>query len=167
VNGGIGDDIIDGGTGRDVISGDSGDDVLITGEGNDWIYTGEGGDRILAQDGSDTPGIDIGVDKVYDFTRGEDKIDLSEFFQNPANPFLPTIPIAQPLAYDFDDQIGAALSPTSLGVKVDLSLIDGGTNDGGIDGPDGSGVIHVLGVSELSEDDFVVTSQLVPVDLLL
>ena len=104
--GGSGEDLLDGGTGRDVLSsgagndtaiggiggdlllGGPGDDRLEGGAGADLIVGGSGNDRLDGGPGNDTlrggPGADVfvfapgsGVDRIADFTRGEDRIDLT------------------------------------------------------------------------------------------
>ena len=63
INGGGGNDTIDGGGGNDTIDGGADDDQLIGGAGNDiFVFVGENGD-----------------DEIVGFTKGEDKIDLSDY----------------------------------------------------------------------------------------
>lgn len=63
INGLGGKDSIDGGGGSDTIDGGAGDDQLIGGAGNDiFLFVGENGD-----------------DDIIDFTKGEDRIDLSDY----------------------------------------------------------------------------------------
>ncbi|MCB4820291.1 calcium-binding protein [Roseicella aerolata] len=102
-----GNDVILGDAGADRLWGEGGDDVILGGDGNDTIYGGFGRDVMVGGAGADkfvfgtiitfypnTPGTflsaaaDTGVgpaarDVILDFTKGEDKIDLSpiNFFQ--------------------------------------------------------------------------------------
>ena len=61
--GGQGNDRLTGGPGDDVLSGDRGDDTLTGGAGHDTFYFGPNG----------------GHDVITDFTKGDDKIDISAF----------------------------------------------------------------------------------------
>ena len=88
-----GDDTILGGAGRDVLLGGQGADLIYGGSEGDDIYSGEGDDTLTGGLGADTleggTGADVFVfgaeeafsmgagDLIRDFTRGEDKIDLS------------------------------------------------------------------------------------------
>ncbi len=179
LQGNAGIDVIDGGIGDDIMRGGKGDDVIITGLGDDLLRGDRGNDRFLVQDDDDNSStITTGEDTIAGFQDG-DVIDLSAFFQNPISPFLATIP-EFPLfqnapypAFDFDLQIGQALTVMDNGVLIDLSLIDGGFQGEDTNypnpadppanfgpAPTGSGTIFVAGVSELTEEDFVVNTQL-------
>lgn len=88
-----GDDYIEGGSGVDVIGGGTGNDTLKGGTGDDYIFGGEGDDRIMGGRGGDVlsggKGNDIFVfhgnfgnqDKIYDFKRGEDLMDVEGSFE--------------------------------------------------------------------------------------
>jgi len=101
IQGGNGDDFIWGGIGNDTLKGDDGNDTLWGGDGNDMLIGGDGDDILYGEAGNDiiqggagndrmTGGAgndifrfradDIGtgaVDTITDFTRGQDKIDIS------------------------------------------------------------------------------------------
>ncbi len=107
VSGGDGDDLVDGGAGRDLLTGGKGNDDLIGGDGYDYLAGGDGDDdlmggldtdRMFGDSGSDTlnggagndrltggsgedtfvfDGVNFGVDRIVDFTAGEDLLDLS------------------------------------------------------------------------------------------
>ena len=79
LTGGANDDLLTGFGGDDVLSGQGGDDRLIDGAGADVMRGGAGADVFtFVQDSR--------MDRVTDFTPGEDKLDLSDF----------------PLLYDID-----------------------------------------------------------------
>ncbi|WP_210205755.1 VCBS domain-containing protein [Hoeflea marina] len=72
LDGGTGNDQLDGGTGNDTLIGGAGVDILIGGEGNDTLFGGAGADTFrFAEFGA------ANVDRIGDFTVGEDRIDLS------------------------------------------------------------------------------------------
>ncbi|MEM9062730.1 MAG: hypothetical protein AAGD13_19890 [Pseudomonadota bacterium] len=70
INGNSGDNSLSGGTGNDRLDGNDGNDTLNGGTGND-ILEGGGGDDVFVL------GPDDGVDRILDFTIGEDLIDLA------------------------------------------------------------------------------------------
>lgn len=78
---GDGDDIVKAGGGGDTILGGGGNDVLLGQGGDDVIAGGAGTDKMSGSIGSDTfvfaPG--DGLDIVFDFVIGTDKIDLSAY----------------------------------------------------------------------------------------
>ncbi len=87
IDGGAGDDYIRGGAGNDRLFGNAGKDALIGGTGNDIlnggagddILTGGGGkDRFVFGDGTPFKAASLGVDRINDFTPGEDSIGLSK-----------------------------------------------------------------------------------------
>ena len=114
----LGDDELWGNGGNDVLYGDNGADRLEGGDGIDNLLGGNGDDMLDGGHGTDSLGgggdADIfvfasghGNDTILDFTNDEDLIDLTAF----------------DLA-GFDD---LTLSSASNGVKIDLSVHDGGT----------------------------------------
>lgn len=116
--GGDDDDTLGGGTGDDLLGGGSGNDILYGGAGSDQIYGGTGDDRIHGGPGNDElwggAGNDIfifrektGKDRIMDFTRGQDKIDLSAFSTR-TNPL------------DFND---ISIQTTTAGVVVSINGI--------------------------------------------
>ncbi|MEZ0497958.1 cellulase family glycosylhydrolase [Sphingomonas sp. IW22] len=66
--------------GEDRLTGAKGDDVLVGGAGRDWMTGGAGEDRftLLTRDDSKVSA----MDRILDFTRGEDVIDLSAIDAN-------------------------------------------------------------------------------------
>ncbi|MFM9935674.1 MAG: calcium-binding protein [Novosphingobium sp.] len=85
MNGGDGYDTVDGEYGNDVLHGGGSSDVIDGGDGNDRIYGDGGDDRLIGGTGSNTfvfattadSFIGSGIDKILDFSKGFDKIDLN------------------------------------------------------------------------------------------
>ena len=85
VSGGSANDFLWGMNGDDRMTGGLGNDVLVGGAGIDIIDAGAGDDRVYLGSGSGSDGsVDTlvlaagwGHDRVYDFTHGVDKIDMS------------------------------------------------------------------------------------------
>ena len=118
LGGGAGNDTLRGGAEADSLAGHEGDDVLYGGEGNDMLEGGAGADTISGGTGDDEMYGDAGADTfvfapghgndvVYDFTSGEDKIELS--FNNISS---------------FDD---LTITSSDDGVTIDLTEHGGGT----------------------------------------
>ena len=105
----FGDDELWGNGGDDVLNGQDGADRLGGGDGNDVLDGGSGADRLTGGGGTDIFLFDYesGNDTILDFTNDEDLIDLTAFG----------------LA-GFGD---LTLSSASNGVKIDLSVHNGGT----------------------------------------
>jgi len=86
LSGGAGHDWLEGWLGNDVLRGGDGNDQLFGGTGNDTLQGDRGADRLRGDAGTDvfdfnaTSESGIGAsarDRILDFTRGEDLIDLS------------------------------------------------------------------------------------------
>lgn len=79
--GNLGADTLHGGTGADSLFGGQGDDQLFGDEGDDWLSGDLGNDTLTGGAGNDTfvfaPG--SGHDKITDFTKGQDRIDISAY----------------------------------------------------------------------------------------
>ena len=136
LGGGAGSDAIRGGTGDDTLAGHGGDDELHGGEGNDVLEGGEGADTLDGGEGDDElygdGGADVfvfdpghGRDVVCDFTRGEDRIDLTGFTG----------------ITSFDN---LSFTPGDGGVTLDLGEFGGGTV-----------FLEGVAFGELDADDFV------------
>ena len=95
-----GADTLEGGPGADRLYGSAGDDTLTGGPGDDRLSGGADADVFVF-----TPG--DGDDTITDFTRGEDKIDLS--------------------AFSLDEPIDLPMTTSADGVTLDLPGADGGT----------------------------------------
>jgi serralysin len=70
-----GHDVIYGGKGNDILRGEAGDDVLIGGMGRDIMTGGAGKDRFVWTSTQESRA--LAQDRVMDFDRGMDLIDLS------------------------------------------------------------------------------------------
>nr|WP_277812803.1 VWA domain-containing protein [Vibrio tubiashii] len=84
-----GNDSLDGGLGDDFLLGGTGNDTLIGGLGNDILTGGDDADifKFVDQDSTNTQ-VDIRDgerDIITDFTKGEDKIDISEILHTDSN----------------------------------------------------------------------------------
>lgn len=75
LSGGAGNDRLEGGKGEDRLNGGTADDVLVGGMGRDWLTGGAGRDVFVLATRDDSK--NSGMDRILDFTRGEDRIDLS------------------------------------------------------------------------------------------
>ena len=74
--GSAGSNRLDGGAGNDLLDGRGGDDVLIGGAGRDQLAGRAGADTFLFNALTDSA-VGANADRIVDFTRGQDKIDLS------------------------------------------------------------------------------------------
>ena len=72
LNGTNGGDLLIGGGARDVLNGGKGDDVLMGRGGGNHLTGGAGADVFVLAGNA-------GKDYIADFTRGEDRIDLSDW----------------------------------------------------------------------------------------
>ena len=72
LRGGDGADILIGGSGNDKLKGEAGNDILTGGLGKDNLYGGAGNDVFKLTEGS-------GYDRIRDFKKGEDRIDIGEY----------------------------------------------------------------------------------------
>lgn len=68
-------DRLSGGEGNDILYGGAGDDVLIGGAGVDIFYNGTGIDTVAFD------AIDGNADRLYDFTVGEDVLNITDILQ--------------------------------------------------------------------------------------
>lgn len=82
LRGGNGSDNLYGGHGHDMLSGDKHRDFLLGENGNDRLDGGTGNDNLTGGAGADTfvyRNNDYGYDRIKDFERGIDKIDVTHF----------------------------------------------------------------------------------------
>jgi serralysin len=76
INGGVGNQTLRGLLGDDSLNGGSGNDILIGGGGKDRLTGGTGSDFFRFESVGDSP-TGAGRDRIQDFQRGMDKIDLA------------------------------------------------------------------------------------------
>lgn len=88
LSGSTGNDVLRGAAGNDVLNGGSGDDLLVGGTGLDQLTGGSGKDRFdfnsIGESLANSRVRGDGPDVITDFTRGQDKIDLSTIDANSA-----------------------------------------------------------------------------------
>ena len=84
VFGGVGNDEILGGFGNDLIAGGAGDDTILSGRAQDTISGGGGADTFVFEDALDA-GSGSSADRIDNFVRGVDVIDLIALGSTPAS----------------------------------------------------------------------------------
>lgn len=156
VYGGDGNDHVLGGPGVDRLYGENGDDTLFSGLGADHLWGGLGRDVFDYRNGTressstlDANGIAYGVDTIYDFQSGIDKIDLSRI---DANTTTPVTHRAGNEAFTFVGLEAFTNRPGELRYEV----VDGNTYiHGDVDGDGIADItIKLLGAIQVSEFDF-------------
>jgi serralysin len=83
IDGGAGNQTLRGLLGDDALNGGAGNDILIGGGGKDRLTGGTGSDIFVFEAASDSPAT-AGRDRIQDFQRGMDKIDLTAIDANSA-----------------------------------------------------------------------------------
>ena len=78
IRGGAGNDRLFGNEGKDALIGGTGNDVLAGGAGDDILTGGMGKDRFVFGDGTPFDAASLGIDRINDFTPGEDSIVLNK-----------------------------------------------------------------------------------------
>ena len=142
LSGGADADDLWGGDGNDRLEGDDGNDVLHGDLGADQLYGGAGADLFAFGRSSDST-MFSGVDKIMDFLRGVDSIDLHALDADSTSAGLQNFHWVAAFSGHAGELRAAA---TSTGVSV-----YGDTNgDGAADL-----IVSVVGVSELSLADFI------------
>lgn len=161
LEGGQGDDKLLGGAGVDGLLGGAGQDQLTGGAGNDRLMGGTGTDRLTGGVGADAfifaTISDLGLrpgttDTITDFTRGQDRIDLSRI--DAASGW------AGDQAFQFNGRAGIGISGHG---EVSFRTYDrAGTADDmtvisiDVDGdPAAEAVIRLNGVHNLTANDFI------------
>ncbi|SUP93244.1 RTX toxin [Vibrio owensii] len=150
VFGGTGHDILDGGEGSDAVRGGSGNDVLIGGSGDD-ILIGDDGEDIFkfVDDGS---GIRDGeIDTIKDFTKGEDKIDISDLLHTDDTDSIDSLLANNEIGLEADGDNLILTISESDGSASQKVVIEGGSSqyseflsDGSLSSADGSAILNDL-----------------------
>ncbi|MDK9780907.1 type I secretion C-terminal target domain-containing protein [Vibrio sp. B172a] len=150
VFGGTGHDILDGGEGSDAVRGGSGNDVLIGGSGDD-ILIGDDGEDIFKfiDDGS---GIRDGeIDTIKDFTKGEDKIDISDLLHTDDTDSIDSLLANNEIGLEADGDNLILTISESDGSASQKVVIEGGSSqyseflsDGSLSSADGSAILNDL-----------------------
>ncbi len=138
--------LISGGSGNDVITGSSGADFIEGGVGKDTLTGGAGGDMFIFTSTTHSKGT-TSIDRITDFVRGQDRIDLSVIDAN-------TLATGND-AFDF---IGTSVFSGGAGkLRFDATSIPGTTRifvD--VDGNLAADMeIHLAGTYALEASDFV------------
>ena len=131
--------VLNGGAGNDMLVGGRGNDLLVGGLGADTLLGGSGADRFVFSVSSESSG--SGIDRIGDFQRGQDKIDVSSIVLDTA------------ASKDADFMfIGAAAFSKAVG---EIRMASGAIH-GDVDG-DGVADFSVLisGVTSLATSDFI------------
>ncbi|MDV7338314.1 hypothetical protein RYZ26_01815 [Terasakiella sp. A23] len=139
LKGNDGNDTILGGDGGDALLGGNGDDTLIGGTGNDFVYGGAGADNFRFDASS-------GLDRVYDFTTGTDKIQID--FAS----FSISITTANPITFE---QIGGTYDGTNAASGAHV-VLDGNGDlyvDNNGTASDGYSVIATLDTPTVAVSD--------------
>ncbi|MFV8430253.1 Ig-like domain-containing protein [Vibrio owensii] len=150
VFGGTGHDILDGGEGSDAVRGGSGNDILVGGSGDD-ILIGDDGEDIFKfiDDGS---GIRDGeIDTIKDFTKGEDKIDISDLLHTDDTDSIDSLLANNEIGLEADGDNLILTISESDGSASQKVVIEGGSSqyseflsDGSLSSADGSAILNDL-----------------------
>jgi serralysin len=142
-----GNDTLDGQGGNDTLTGGAGNDVLTGGSGNDSLIGGAGNDLFVLTAG-------FGADRVGDFVRGQDRIDITAFGVGSLASFVITavdggirvgigtnsLTLANILGVDIGDFVGFAGSTTTPTAYADT--LGGTSGNDSINGLAGSDSIN-------------------------
>ncbi|MFN1658799.1 Ig-like domain-containing protein [Vibrio rotiferianus] len=132
IRGGNDDDTLYGRGGDDYLLGEAGEDTISGGSGSDILVGGLGNDILIGDDGADIfAWVDVengAVDRIKDFTVGEDILDLSEVLEgvtfNDISELLDTIPdnnLEGVISIE-DSQTGAALTINQEGKSMSIEF---------------------------------------------
>jgi hypothetical protein len=150
IRGGAGNDRLFGNEGNDSLIGNAGNDILNGGAGNDVLTGGTGRDLFLFGDNTPFATAGLGIDRINDFTLGEDSIGLSRAtFTNVGNNFATDFGVVS-------DDAAAGTSSASIVYNTNGSLyyntngVAPGFGDGGL-------FASVFGQPLLTADSFTIT----------
>ncbi|AYO15175.1 tandem-95 repeat protein [Vibrio owensii] len=136
-----GDDILFGHGGNDILVGGSGDDILIGGSGEDTFKFIDDGSGI--RDGE--------IDTIKDFTKGEDKIDISDLLHTDDTDSIDSLLANNEIGLEADGDNLILTISESDGSASQKVVIEGGSSqyseflsDGSLSSADGSAILNDL-----------------------
>ncbi|WP_045420928.1 Calx-beta domain-containing protein, partial [Vibrio jasicida] len=145
--------------GDDILFGHGGNDILVGGEGDDILIGGSGDDIFkLVDDGS---GIRDGeIDTITDFTKGEDKIDISDLLHTDNSDSIDSLLANNEIGLEADGENLILTISESDGSSSQKLVIEGGSsqygeylNDGVLSPIDGSAILNdLLKINDLSSN---------------
>ncbi|CAH1534324.1 VWFA domain-containing protein [Vibrio jasicida] len=152
-------DLLYGEQGDDILFGHGGNDILVGGEGDDILIGGSGDDIFkLVDDGS---GIRDGeIDTITDFTKGEDKIDISDLLHTDNSDSIDSLLANNEIGLEADGENLILTISESDGSSSQKLVIEGGSsqygeylNDGVLSPIDGSAILNdLLKINDLSSN---------------
>lgn len=145
--GGAGRDILFGGTSADLLQGEAGNDYLRGDLGADVLFGGGGSDMFMFRTFEDSKTNASQRDRIVDFTRGEDRIDVAGMDADRTRPGNQAFDFKGYSVFDGVDRIGDVhIRQVPGGVMAEVD-VDG---DG-----DADMAIYVQGVGTLGASDFI------------
>nr|WP_219812003.1 tandem-95 repeat protein [Vibrio jasicida] len=145
--------------GDDILFGHGGNDILVGGEGDDILIGGSGDDIFkLVDEGS---GIRDGeIDTITDFTKGEDKIDISDLLHTDNSDSIDSLLANNEIGLEADGENLILTISESDGSSSQKLVIEGGSsqygeylNDGVLSPIDGSAILNdLLKINDLSSN---------------
>ncbi|PMO38068.1 hypothetical protein BCT11_17960 [Vibrio sp. 10N.222.52.B12] len=145
--------------GDDILFGHGGNDILVGGEGDDILIGGSGDDIFkLVDEGS---GIRDGeIDTITDFTKGEDKIDISDLLHADNSDSIDSLLANNEIGLEADGENLILTISESDGSSSQKLVIEGGSsqygeylNDGVLSPIDGSAILNdLLKINDLSSN---------------
>ncbi|WP_045464224.1 tandem-95 repeat protein [Vibrio hyugaensis] len=145
--------------GNDILFGHGGEDILVGGEGDDILIGGSGDDIFkLVDDGS---GIRDGeIDTITDFTKGEDKIDISDLLHTDNSDSIDSLLANNEIGLEADGDNLILTISESDGSSSQKVVIEGGSSqygeylsDGVLSPTDGNAILNdLLKINDLSNN---------------
>lgn len=149
LDGGAGDDNLDGGLGNDTLIGGLGNDKLQGGNGNDVLVSDTGNDQLIGGAGNDIfkflSEANYSIDIINDFSKGQDRIDLSVIDANSATFGKDTFSFIGNQTFNSTDATG------QLRFDPVLHILSGSTDADN----QAEFTIHLVGINGLSITDFI------------
>ena len=145
--------------GNDILFGHGGEDILVGGEGDDILIGGSGDDIFkLVDEGSDIR--DGEVDTIKDFTKGEDKIDISDLLHTDNSDSIDSLLANNEIGLEADGDNLILTISESDGSSSQKVVIEGGSSqygeylsDGVLSPTDGNAILNdLLKINDLSNN---------------